>query len=99
MSFSVSRRTREIGIRSALGADPRRIVLAVFSRALLQVGLGVLAGASLIFLLMGGITSSRVVLVLVVPVLIMLGVCALACIVPTRRVLAVHPTDALRADA
>lgn len=45
MLFTLSRRTREIGIRTALGAAPRRIVTAIFSRAFVQVGLGVLAGS------------------------------------------------------
>src|SRR5262245_37631728 len=40
-----SRRTREIGIRAALGAAPRRIVTSVLSRAFAQIGAGVLAGA------------------------------------------------------
>ena len=40
MSFTVARRTPEIGIRLALGASPGRIMLSTFSRALAQVGLG-----------------------------------------------------------
>ena len=45
MSFTVTRRTREIGIRVALGASRRRVVAAVFARPLAQVGVGVVAGA------------------------------------------------------
>ena len=44
MALTVSRRTREIGVRVALGADRRRIVAAIFRRPLTQVGLGVVAG-------------------------------------------------------
>ena len=44
-SFTLARRTREIGIRAALGAAPRRIVTALFSRTFVQVGLGVLIGS------------------------------------------------------
>jgi len=40
MSFTVARRRREIGIRAALGVDPRRLLLDIFSRALRQLGLG-----------------------------------------------------------
>lgn len=48
MSFTVARRTREIGIRVALGSNPRRIVAAIFGRPLVQVGLGVVAGGALV---------------------------------------------------
>ena len=48
MSFTVSRRTREIGIRVALGADQRRVLVPIFARPLLQVGLGVAAGGMLV---------------------------------------------------
>jgi putative ABC transport system permease protein len=48
LSFTVARRTREIGIRVALGANPRHLVAAIFRRPLAQVGLGVLAGGVLI---------------------------------------------------
>ncbi|MGZ8378197.1 MAG: ABC transporter permease, partial [Gemmatirosa sp.] len=47
MSFTVARRTREIGIRVALGASRRRVVAAVFARPLAQVGLGIVAGGVL----------------------------------------------------
>ena len=46
MSFTLSRRTREIGIRVALGAAPRRIITTLFSRAFAQIGLGILAGCA-----------------------------------------------------
>ena len=47
MSFTIAQRTREIGIRSALGAQPSHLVLGVFGRALRQISLGVLAGSLL----------------------------------------------------
>ncbi|MEX2284331.1 MAG: ABC transporter permease [Gemmatimonadota bacterium] len=97
LAFAVARRTREIGIRVALGGDRRRILWAIFSRALTQVMLGVLAGGILVFTLMGGIKSPRGTLLLLVPMAIVLTVCALACIVPTRRALRVQPIQALSA--
>ena len=54
MSFAVSRRTREIGVRVALGASPWRIVRAVFKQPLRQLGMGLLAGTVLVWVLLGG---------------------------------------------
>lgn len=51
LSFTVSRRTREIGVRVALGASPRRVVGAIFRRPLTHVTLGVLTGGALIALM------------------------------------------------
>ena len=48
MAFMVARRTREIGVRVALGGSRRRILMAIFRRPLIQMGLGVLAGISII---------------------------------------------------
>jgi putative ABC transport system permease protein len=96
MSFTVARRTREIGIRSALGASQGRIVAGIFSRAFLQIGAGVLVGSGLAALL--GIGSLREVLLLVAADSIMLVVGLTACLVPLRRALRIHPTEALRAD-
>jgi putative ABC transport system permease protein len=102
MSFTVARRTREIGIRVALGADARRVVLAIFRRPLAQVGIGVAAGGVLVGMALlvesrGAVSPGGVALLMVYAAL-MLGVCLLACIVPTRRALGVEPTEALRAD-
>ncbi len=102
MSSTVSHRTREIGIRVALGAPRRRVVATVFRKPLVQIGmgsspepalLGVLAGLS-----MGKMLSPLQLSVLLCYGLLMFGVCLLACVVPTRRALRVQPTEALRAD-
>jgi len=112
MSFTVSRRTREIGIRVALGANARRVVAAIFRRPLIQVTAGVAAGAALaaVFLVfltscrdgvcndMGGVVTPARVAMLLLYSAIVLGVCLLACVVPTRRALAVEPVEALRAE-
>ena len=50
MSFIVARRTREIGIRVALGSPRRQIVSGIFSRAFLQIAVGILAGSALVAL-------------------------------------------------
>ena len=102
MSFTVSRRTREIGIRVALGASRRRVVAAIFARPLRQVAVGIAAGATLVGLLMmaatGGDATPRGVALLGAYAAFMMAVCALACVSPTRRALRVEPTEALRAD-
>lgn len=108
MSFIVARRTREIGVRVALGASRLSVVGAIFRRPLIQVGLGILAGAALIAAGRGtlatqlpemtdGLTLSGVAIILAYAT-VMLGVCLLACVVPTRRALGVEPTIALRMD-
>jgi ABC-type antimicrobial peptide transport system permease subunit len=101
MSFTVSRRTREIGVRVALGSDRRRIVVAIFRRPLLQALAGIGVGAILVALvargLTGPLTTGEIVLVALYSTL-MLAVCMLACIMPTRRALGIEPNDALRAE-
>jgi hypothetical protein len=99
MSFAVSRRTREIGVRVALGGSPRRIVGAVFAQPLRQLGLGLVAGTLLVAFLTGmlkQLPSANQVLMLVGYTLLMTAVGFIACVVPTCRALAVEPTDALR---
>ena len=107
LSFIVSRRTREIGVRVALGASRGRVIAAIFRRPLIQVGLGVIAGGALIALagtietempgLQGDLSPGEFAIV-VAYAIFMLGVCFLACVVPTRRALSVEPTVALRQD-
>ena len=99
MSFAVSRRTREIGVRVALGASPRRIVGAVFAQPLRQLGMGLLAGALLVWVLQGGVDNAptaKQFLILGGYTALMTAVCLIACVVPTRRALSVEPTEALR---
>jgi predicted permease len=96
MSFTVARRSREIGIRAALGANPRRIIAAIFRRAMLQVGLGIVAGAALVSLT---IARSPDALGLVAGVAASMAVAGLiGAAVPAMRALRIQPTDALRAE-
>jgi putative ABC transport system permease protein len=111
LSYIVARRTREIGVRVALGASARRVITSIFKRPLIQVTFGVIAGSVLIavaaialqqtqqFAAMKGrgLTFGEIGLLAGYAVL-MLGVCMLACIVPTFRALRVQPTEALRAE-
>lgn len=97
LAFTVARQTREIGIRIALGADRRRILSGVFSRAMAQIGTGIAIGVVLWFYVivyqLGG--GNRLGLLLVAAVVVVaLGL--VACGVPVRRALRIEPTEALR---
>ena len=100
MSFAVSRRTREIGVRMALGGTPRHIVGAVFAQPMRQLGIGLAAGVVLVAWMTGmmkaGVPSAGQLLMLGAYAAAMTAVCLVACVVPTRRALAVEPTEALR---
>jgi putative ABC transport system permease protein len=105
MSVSVSRRTREIGLRAALGANPRHLVTGVLSRAVVLMGTGIGAGAALLLLAIAlgqgpsGRPAEDVPLFagyLAMTSAVMFGACLLACIAPAGRALRINPTDALR---
>jgi putative ABC transport system permease protein len=99
MSVTVAWRTREIGLRSALGARPSQIVAAVFSRAAMLVGGGIAAGNLVLLLLValdGEVPLSFVTNALATTSAIMLTVGLLACVEPARRALRIHPIDALK---
>jgi predicted permease len=102
MSFTVASRTREIGIRMALGASQRRVIRAIFVRPLRQVALGVFGGIALMVSLASigaqALPPPKMALGFLVYAVFMFAVCMLACIVPTRRALRVEPTEALRSD-
>lgn len=98
MSFTVAQRTREIGIRSALGAHPRRILGSILGRVVRQLGFGVLVGS----LLSGGLFAvldlamDRAAALMLAVAVIMLVVGVLAAFGPARRGLRVQPMEALR---
>ena len=104
MSFTVTERTREIGIRTALGAQWNRIVFTIARRALAQLGVGILVGMPLVRVLfvdaegeMGQIPmDSPLILTLVVGVSVMVLIGVPACTAPMLRALRIMPTEALR---
>jgi len=98
MAVAVARRTREIGIRLALGANPRHVLGSVFARAGRQLGGGIIAGNSLILFLAWRADSLTADLLVssVITSVIMAAVGVLACAAPARRALRVQPTEALR---
>lgn len=103
MSVSVSRRTREIGLRTALGASRARVVMHIFKHALLIVGGGVGTGVGGILLFaavymtyveplkLRGVASA-----VLLTSSVMFAVGLLACVEPIRRALRVQPADALK---
>ena len=103
MAFTVAQRRREIGIRSALGAQPGHLVAAVFRRAFWQIGAGSAAGMLAAYLAgryvpieqigglpIPGILPGAAAFMLLVGVLASLG--------PARRGLRIDPTEALRSE-
>jgi ABC-type antimicrobial peptide transport system permease subunit len=111
LSYTVARRTREIGVRVALGASARGVITSIFRKPLTQVVLGVVAGTTLIALAAIGIQrttefsaieprglTAGEIAMLIGYAILMVGVCMLACVVPTIRALRVQPTEALRAE-
>ena len=98
MAVAVQRRTREIGIRIALGADPRRVLRTVFDRAGRQLGGGIIAGNGIIlfFAWRSDSLTPDLFVMSVVTSVIMAAVGVLACAAPARRALRVQPTEALR---
>ena len=111
LAYTVARRTREIGVRVALGAGAHRVITSIFRRPLTQVTIGVLAGSILIGAAALGIQHTEQfqgirppgltigeLALLVGHATLMLAVCLLACVVPTVRALRVQPTEALRAE-
>ena len=102
MAFTVAQRTREIGLRMALGADRGRIVAAVVRRPLVQIGLGIVMGGALVALAFWGMFESAPTLreagLIAAYAVLMLGICLLACVVPTRRALRLEPSRVLRGD-
>ena len=103
LSFSVAQRTREIGVRSALGARARDIVALVVRQALSIVAVGVLFGLAaavsvvrLLSAFLYGISPYDPLTFGAVPVVILI-VAVVACLVPARRAAKVDPLTALRA--
>jgi len=102
LTFSVARRTREIGIRVALGAQRADVFRLIMIRGMVLVGVGVVVGLTASFvlsrfmkaLLFGVAPNSLTTLVVVSGGLI--AVALLACYIPARRATKVDPMVALR---
>jgi predicted lysophospholipase L1 biosynthesis ABC-type transport system permease subunit len=104
MAYMVALRTREFGVRVALGADPRHIARAVAMRGLTLVASGVAAGfvlyaiaAPFLRVFLYGVTPSDPVTLGAVT-LALVGTASLASWFPARRAARVDPAEALRAE-
>ena len=102
LAFSVAQRTQEIGVRVALGAQPRDILRAILKQGLSLAGLGVglgvagaLALSQVLASLLFGVSATDP-LTLSGAVLVLLLVAAAACYIPARRAMRVDPIVALR---
>jgi predicted permease len=104
LAFQVEQRTRELGIRIALGASTRRLALQVLGRtgivalvgALVGLGVGVMASVILSHILYG-VGRIDVVTFTLIPLLLTVVAIA-ACAGPVRRATNVDPVEALRAE-
>ena len=105
LSISVSRRTREIGVRMALGANPRHVLSRIVAQALVLMGSGVAAGGGLVLLSVAlgrgptGRPADDVVSFAAwigMTAAVMFGTGLVACVEPARRALRINPADALR---
>jgi predicted permease len=104
MSFSVRRRTREIGIRMALGAEPRGVLAMVLRQGLaltavgLAIGLAIaLAVGRLAASLLYGISGTDLITFLAVPA-VLTAAALVAIVIPARRAARVGPMTALRME-
>jgi ABC-type antimicrobial peptide transport system permease subunit len=108
MSFTVAERTREIGIRTALGAQPANIVSAITKRAFLQLSVGVLIGAVLSAAMLwasddryingGTLRTANWPFTVGLITLFVMVVGMLACVKPTLRLLRIRPLEALKGE-
>ena len=102
MSFAVGRRTQEVGIRMALGAQARDVLGLVIKQGLWQVGVGMVFGLALAVLASGGLElvlfevdpRDMTVYALVFAALAATGL--LACLLPAARASRINPIEALR---
>lgn len=104
MAYSVSQRTREIGIRMALGALRHDVAKMIVGQGLKLVSMGVAIGLSAAFLLtrflavvLYGVSATDLMTFVAIPLLLAM-IALLACYVPARRAANVDPMKALRHD-
>jgi len=101
-AYAVARRTREIGVRMALGANRSRVLSDVVGGALVQTGMGLLIGLPLALLMTGALATflfgvwARDPMVFAEAALVLLVSAAAAAILPAHRASSIDPARALR---
>jgi ABC-type antimicrobial peptide transport system permease subunit len=104
IAYSVSQRTREIGIRMALGAQRKTLTAMFVRQGLLLTGIGIvfgLAGAFAAMRLMSSLlfnVSPADPITYAAMTIGILAIAYMACYLPSRRAATVDPVDALRAE-
>jgi putative ABC transport system permease protein len=104
MSYSVGQRTREIGVRMAMGASPRDVLKLVIGQGAKLIGIGLGAGLVIAFISARLITGLLYQVSSVDPLTylfvagLLAAVALLACYIPARRAMKVDPMTALRAE-
>ena len=104
MSFAVTQRTREMGVRSALGARGRELIALVMRRSLIQLAIGMVLGLGLAVLAAGALrpllyhVDPRDLSVFAGVVLMLVAVSVLATLVPARRAAKIDPVKALTSE-
>jgi predicted permease len=104
MSLIVSERTREVGVRLALGAQPSELLTMIVGQAAKLAGVGIAIGvaaalplAPLLDSQLYGIESFDLTTFIAVPMVLLL-IAALAALVPARKAMRIDPLAALRID-
>jgi putative ABC transport system permease protein len=104
ISYTVSHRTREIGIRMALGAQRRQVLNMIigqgFQLTAISIALGLIGAFALTRLMKGflfGVTATDPMTYIAVTTLLM-AIAMLACFIPARRATKVDPVIALRSE-
>ena len=99
MPLIVAQRWREIGVRTALGAQPQRLLIGIFGRAAVPLLIGAMAGCALALLLQSSLPIAEVggrsiqgIVPASAALMIVIGLLAVAG--PARRAIRIDPTEA-----